>query len=384
MNLAFCIFKYYPFGGLERNFLRILEESLQRENSVSIFTMEWNGDVPCFIQKYPCKIIKIPFSGISNHAQCASYVKNLSPKLKENNFDLVVGFNRMPGLDLYYCADVCFKADVRKRRSAFFKLTPRYKVYAEFEKNVFFPQSSTHILALSHIQKEIYQKEYETQEERFHPIPAGIDKIRIRECVGFEKRIKYRQELGVNDNEKMLVMVGSDFIRKGVQRTIQALGSLPCEERKIIKLFVIGKGKESMLKSLAEQLGLPNQVIFTGGINNVPHYLSAADLLLHPAVAENTGNSIVEALIAGVPVIATSNCGYAIHVQESGAGTIVDGDKFSQQELDSALKEFIRKPEEEIKKLKTQAFEYSDNTDFYSRPQVVADIIETLKKSKSQ
>lgn len=378
MKLAFCIFRYYPFGGLERNFLRILKEALSRGHTVFIYTMDWEGGKPDFIGDGDCKIINVPYSGLSNHSRCTAYVKNLAPLLAAEEFDLISGFNRMPGLDLYYCADVCFIADVRRRRSAFFKLTPRYRVYSSFENAVFSPEVKTHILALSHIQEKIYQQEYGTPPERFHQVPAGIDKAPIKECISAEKRRKFRQQLNIGDDEKMLLMIGSDFGRKGVSRSLKALAALPLEAKTKVKLFVLGKGNISKMKSLAAKLGISEQVILAGGVDNVPHYLSACDLLLHPAVSENTGNAIVEALIAGVPVLTTSNCGYAIHVERSGAGKVIEGIEFSQAEMNSKLSELLSLAENESDRLKEQALEYAEKTDFYSRPQAIVDIIEKL------
>lgn len=380
MKFAFCLFKYYPFGGLERNFLRILKEILSRGNSITIFTMEWEGEIPLFIKENDCNIVNIQSSGLSNHSKCASYVSNLQQHLKTEQFDLVVGFNRMPGLDLYYCADVCFIADVRRRRSPLYKLTPRYKLFSKFEKSVFSKESKTEILILSHIQKEIYQSEYHTAESRFHPVPAGIEKNNIRDLVTKNQREQFREKFNVKPDEKMLLMIGSDFVRKGVKRSLTSVASLPEKIKNNVKLFIIGKGKIKKMATFAKELNIENNIIFTGGVNNVPEYLSASDLLLHPAISENTGNAIVEALIAGVPVLTTSNCGYAIHVERANAGKVIEGIDFSQNEINKELYNLLTISKDEQTALKNNALKYSDETDFYSRPTTISDIIEKLGK----
>ena len=383
MNLAFCIFKYYPFGGLEKNFLRILEENLKRGYSITVFTMSWEGEIPCFINQGKCKIEYIKSNGITNHGRCMSFVKNVTPILNKGNFDLIVGFNRMPGLDLYYAADVCFVADIRRRHGALYRMTQRYRTFSAFENSIFSSDSKTHILALSNIQRKIYTEEYGTQEHRFHPIPAGIDKEKIRECCSTEKRALLRDKFGVKADEKMLLMVGSDFKRKGVVRSLKAIASLSEKIKSKTKLFVLGKGNINKMQSSAKQLDITNNVIFPGAVNNVPEYLSSADFLLHPAVSENTGNAIVEGLIAGIPVLATSNCGYAFHINNSGAGFVIEGLDFSQDEFNKRLLEALCLPEETISKWKDKAFKYADATDFYSRPEVAADIIEERVKEIS-
>ena len=380
MKLAFCIFKYYPFGGLERNFLRITEECIRRGHDITVYTMKWDGDVPEFITSSGCGIVKVPFKGVTNHARCFFYHKNLSAILKKEDFNLVVGFNRMPDLDLYYCADVCFKADIRKRHSFFYRFTPRYRIYSEFEEAVFGPESDSRILSLSDIQCELYKKEYGTSGDRFYPIPAGLEKERIRSAEKVEKRAEVRKELNIEEDDNMLLMIGSDFKRKGVVRSVKAIASLPEELKKKSRLFIIGKGKKDAIETVAGELGLKDNIVFLGTVDDVQNYLSAADLLMHPAVSENTGNAIGEALISGTPVIATSNCGYAFHVKEADAGKVVDGDRYDQQEMNSVLKEILEKLPSQRNEWHKNAIKYSDNTDFYSRPTTVADIVESLIK----
>ena len=380
MNLAFAIFKYYPFGGLERNFLRVTEECLKRGHSVTVYTMNWHGEVPAHFANYDFHLKVLSVRGFSNHIRCRSFGENLRNTLQNETFDLLVGFNRMPGLDLYYCADVCFKADVRRRHGLLYRLTSRYRVYSSMEKAVFSPDSHTRVMVLSHIQKAVYQQEYGTPPSRFCDIPPGIDKHKIRDAVKHAEREKIRAALGLKENTQMLLMVGSDFRRKGVMRTLKAAASLPEEKRARIKLFIVGKGKVEKYAYYAKKYDI--DTVFTGGVDNVQEYYSAADLLIHPAVSENTGNAIVEALISGTPVIATSNCGYAFHIENSNAGMVVDGDNFSQEHLNSALNAFLEYTADEQKKLSINALEYSDKTDLYSRPQVIADIIEQTVSEK--
>ena len=171
-------------------------------------------------------------------------------------------------------------------------------------------------------------------------------------------------------------MIGSDFRRKGVIRSIKAIAALPESLKKRTKLFIIGKGKIKGLISHAENNGV--NAIFTGAVNNVQKYLSAADLLLHPAVSENTGNAIVEALISGTPVIATSNCGYAFHIKEADAGAVIDGNNFKQEEFNIVLEKTLTQLPAKQEEWRANAITYSDKTDFYSRPKAITDIIEEL------
>ena len=46
MRIAFCINKYFPYGGLQRDFMRIAKEVLSRGHTVRVYTRQWEGDNP--------------------------------------------------------------------------------------------------------------------------------------------------------------------------------------------------------------------------------------------------------------------------------------------------------------------------------------------------
>ncbi len=380
MKLAFCIFKYFPFGGLERNFLRITEACLAQGHETHVYTMDWQGRQPDGL-----KVTEVRFSGFSNHGRAATFVSNLEKILKSERYDLIVGFNRMPGLDLYYNADVCYVLDIARRRSFLSRLTPRYKVYLAFEKTVFGPDSGTHIMYLSEVEKQNYIAAYGTDESRFHYLPPGIDKERIRSvATDRDAGLRIRRELKLTHDDRMLLMVGSDFVRKGVSRSIKALAALPDNLRNRTRLFIIGRGGRGGAESfekLSQRLGIGEQVHFTGGRDDVERFFSAADLLLHPAVSENTGNAIVEALVAGLPVLATDVCGYGFHVKDARAGDLVNGDPFRQEEMNQLLSAMLSSPK--IETWRKNAIRYSDNTDLYSRPRAALEIIERVAEIKA-
>jgi len=372
MKLAFCLFKYYPFGGLEQSFLNIAKEAVARGHEVHVFTRAWQGEVPQGIQVHPLKV-----AGLTNHGKAKRFAAAVGEILKRELFDLVVGFNRMPHLDLYYGADVCFVAQAREKHLGLFRLTSRYRTFAALERAVFGPQADTHVLYISRRAKEEYQRAYGTPESRFHELPAGLNKARIREALAPATRQQVRQELTLRDDDLLLVMVGSDFRRKGVERAVRALASLPEALRAKTHLAVIGRGDHQALAKVAESQRVGQQIHWLGARNDVPRFLAAADLLLHLALSETAGNAIVEGLVAGLPVIVTDACGFSYHVAEAQAGEVVGQGAFDQNELNrtlaSALSDSAR-----LTQWGANALRYSDEVDLYSRPQRAVSIMEEL------
>lgn len=374
MKFAFCLFKYYPYGGLERNFIRITQACQQRGHSIDIYTMAWHGDIPqnLYVTLVPCK-------GQTNHHRCKTFVNSLMKMLAEKHYDAIVGFNRMPGLDVYYAADICYEQDVRQRHGFLYRLGKRYKVYSEFERAVFSPDAKTQIMLLSEVEKQYFIKYYHTPLDRFHLLPPGIAKQYIAPPNAKQIRDRIRTEHQISDQQFLIISVGSDYKRKGLGRTLLAIASLPQDIRERTLLWVVGKGKSFWYKLKTKMLGISKQVNFLGIRDDVPNLLLASDLLLHPAYQENTGNVLLEAIVAGVPVLATDACGFAFHIKQANAGLVIPS-PFKQSSLNSLLKEVLTSGQ--YSQWKKNALNYSKTQDLYSRINCAVEVIERVASEK--
>lgn len=376
MKLAFATLKYYPFGGLEKSFLNICREALTRGHELTIFCREWQGD---YLAGADIQIL--PARAATNHGRFRAFYRQLQQRLSEETFDGVVGFKRMPGLDVYYNGDVCFRAEASRKHGAWYQMTPRYRLLAEFEEQVFSPRCPTHILTISAREKAVYQQHYQTPDERFHLIPPGLDRQRIESALTADNRRQLREDCRLSDTDTVMLMVGSDFLRKGVDRALHALAALPVAERETCYLWVIGQGKRKPMMALARRLGIEKQITFWGGRDDVPRFLAAADLLLHPARFEVAGNAIIEALVAGLPVLVSASAGFSTHVEAAKAGWLIADSPYLQETFDTLLNEALQR-RSQWPELKQRALDYAEQVDLYRRPQVAMDVIERVLREK--
>jgi UDP-glucose:(heptosyl)LPS alpha-1,3-glucosyltransferase len=371
LRLAFCLFNYFPFGGLQRDFLRIARTALQRGHQVDVYTMAWEGE-----QEPGLGITILPASGFRNHTRREDFVRQVQPHLAAGQYDLVVGFNKMPGLDVYYAADTCYQAKAHQQRSFWYRLTHRYRRTKAFEAAVFSPSKSVDILLISAMQQSEFMHYYQTPAERFHLLPPGIDRDRKRPMNATDLRLKLRREFHLNEDQLLILMVGSGFKTKGLDRALSAVAALPDQLRSRCRLFVIGKDKATAFQRQASQLGIADQVQFLGGRSDVPHFLLAADLLIHPAYNENTGTVLLEALVAGLPVLTTDVCGYAGYIEAAKAGRVIKS-PFQQTALNEALRTMLVSDERE--QWRDNALAFADTADIYSLPERAVTIIESLR-----
>jgi len=365
--IAFCLFKYFPYGGLQRDFLRIALETQARGFNIRIYTLEWEGDIPAGFE-----IIVVPVSALTNHTRYRKYHAWVDSALKKRPVARLVGFNKMPGLDVYFAADSCYEDKAQNQRSWAYRHTPRYDLFSEFEESVFNRDSKTEILMISSAQIPLFEHHYSTLPERLHLLSPGIARDRIAPANRDDLRADFRREMKLGDDEVLLLMIGSGFITKGLDRALIAMAALPQSLRDRTRLIVIGQDNPSTFTRLAVKLGLSDRVLILKGRDDVPRFLMGADLLVHPAYMENAGMVLLEAIVAGLPVIATDICGYAPYIEKADAGWLVPS-PFQQETFNVMLEGMINKLGESDWSANGIAF--AAVADIYDMPQRAADYI---------
>lgn len=318
MKLAFVIFRYFPFGGLQRDMLAIAQAAQASGHQVSIFCSDWQGDKVTGID-----VVEIKGSGFFNIAGVKNFVDAFQSQFQRNQFDLLVGFNKMPGLDVYYCGDSCFAKKAYEERSLLYRLTPRAQLYLRYETSVYSHVSKTQILEVSAAERPIFAKYYATADARQTLLPPGVDRQLVgsrakRACA----RQKVRAELALTDSDYLILCVGSGFKTKGLDRSIRSFAAFHKNNPGAL-LAVVGDGDPGRFQALVKSFGLNDAVRFLGGRQDMADIYAAGDLLLHPAYREVTGNVILEAMLSAVPVLVAPVCGYAHYVVDYMMGELL-------------------------------------------------------------
>ncbi len=371
MRVALCVYKHFPFSGLSRDMLRIIDECTHRGHEIVVFCGQWQGPSPAKV-----RVQIIPASGLTNHTRAARFHRRLRKLLAADTYDAVVGFNKMPGLDIYYAADYCYAGRVIPRYPVLYRLTPRYRHLYRFERSVFGPDSRTKILSLSRREKSVYQQFHYTPDHRFAHLPPTLDRQQLIDCTS-QTCDRVRRELDIKDSTHLLLFVGSGFKTKGLDRAVRALAALPEDIRDDSCLLVVGQGNPKPFQHLARRLRVFDKVRFLGGRSDVPELLCAGDLLVHPAYRENTGMVLLEAITSGLPVLATDACGYAQHIEAAQAGRVLPS-PFSQETLNREMSDMLVSEERDA--WKSHGLAYRSNTELYAMPACAVDIIERWKR----
>ena len=139
-----------------------------------------------------------------------------------------------------------------------------------------------------------------------------------------------RKNIKEDNNIKLIFYAGGLDKLKNVDILIKSIYSLPSTYS--IKLLIAGSGyEENNLRSLAFEKNISNQIVFLGELDTqkIIDYYNAADLFCLVSKSEGLPNVIVESLLCGTPVIASSVGGIPNLIQEGINGYLVEPNSVS-------------------------------------------------------
>jgi glycosyltransferase involved in cell wall biosynthesis len=176
-------------------------------------------------------------------------------------------------------------------------------------------------------------------------IPNGVDIERFGIELSKIERLKIREELGLKEEDVALVTSSRLNVKNGIGDVIKALTNLP----ENIKFVIFGVGElEDELKLATRNSKLESRVFFMGFVSHddLPKYMKACDMFIRPSLSEGFGNSFIEAMAAGLPVIATPVGGIVDFLRDGETGYFCEPD--DPESIAETVKRVIadpRKPE---------------------------------------
>ncbi|MHC4473357.1 MAG: glycosyltransferase [Planctomycetota bacterium] len=153
-------------------------------------------------------------------------------------------------------------------------------------------------------------------EDRVDHVPNGVDAGLFGNDPA--RGNAFREERGLPPGP-LLVTTSRLHDQKGHDLMIRALAALPDAQ-----LAVAGRGKrEPEIRELAREVGVAARVHFLGHVDDVPALLSAADLFVLASRFEGMPNNVLEAMAAGLPIVATAVGDVPLMLEDGVSGLLV-------------------------------------------------------------
>jgi len=213
---------------------------------------------------------------------------------------------------------------------------PYHRYVLAAERRLFSSRRLRAVICNSRMVRAEILRWFGVAEEKLRVIYNGVDLEAFHPRLRDEYRTELRARIGIPQQARVILFVGSGFERKGVPVLLEAFARMPAADARLI---VVGKDRsQAELEARSRSLGLAGRVHWAGGQADVRPWYGAADVFALPTLYDPFPNAALEALASGLPVVTTRNCG-AAELIEDGANGWVCQDPLNREELGRRLSE---------------------------------------------
>ncbi|MGA9115734.1 MAG: glycosyltransferase family 4 protein [Bacteroidota bacterium] len=251
-------------------------------------------------------------------------------------FDILHSFGVGRGADVV-SAQSCHREGMEVRRRVGHRVLPHRgwglfdRVVLGDERALYGSRRTRRIVAVSGRVREELIRWYGVDPERIVVIPNGYHPP------AFSPRAGDAPEEG---SSVVLLFVGNEFDRKGLGVLLEAAALLRSHP---VTILVAGSDDPRPWGRLAERLGIGARVRFLGVPERIEPLYARADVFVFPTLYEPFGMVVVEAMAAGLPVIASAGCG-AVEGFRRGKDLLLVDDPLCAAELARALRSLVDDP----------------------------------------
>jgi len=153
-----------------------------------------------------------------------------------------------------------------------------------------------------------------------------------------------KKKFGIKDEDKLLIYVGRLGLEKNLEFMLKAFKRVR-DQVPVAKLMIVGEGTElESLKNQAVELGIADGTIFPGRVEyiDIPSYYRAGYAFIMTSTTEVKPLALLEAMAAGLPVVAISASGSSDTVNPDFDGILTD---YNMDKFVTALSKILNEPE---------------------------------------
>lgn len=179
-----------------------------------------------------------------------------------------------------------------------------------------------HTIAVSKAVRDFLVKNHLVKPDKVSVVYNGITPL--KKPIGENEINAFKQESGIDKKDIVIGTIGSFNEQKDTKTLIHAVGKM-IKKWPNIKLVLVGRGHlRRRLENLAKRLGISDRVVFTGAIKQVLPVLKSFHIFVLPSLSEAFGITLLEAMKAGVPIVATKVGGIPEIIRHNHNGLLVE------------------------------------------------------------
>ena len=308
LKVAVLIKRFLRTGGAEKYAMEVVRR-LALDHEMHVFAHEWvfDGPEPILFHKIP-RVCRKP--AWVNQLFFSYFCR----KAVASGFDVVHSFEKVPTFDVMTVQSPCFKSPELRRFGqwrqlldlASTALSPRKFAWRWLEARQFAEDGVRVIIAVAEKVKRNVQDCYGLPDDYFRLAYTGVDVPKIEREYSSPELKDIRAQLGVFPDDVVVLFVGTEFKRKGLDALLQGFSLVP---RGRFKLLVAGGGggKLEYYKSLTDEMQLGGEVRFLGLVQEIERIYPIADMYILPTLADPCPLAPLEAMAAGIATIMSAS-----------------------------------------------------------------------------
>ena len=329
LKIAVIVQSFISTGGSERYAFEVTRRLLDKGHEVDLYARTIDMKYATGLNIH--HVLK--GSRLSSVLDSVIFARETARMLKGKKYDVIHSHERGYAQDILTIHTFSYRGSMLKypllKRINRVYLSPRSALYLWLENR---QMKSSWLIAVSDTIKQDILKFYPGS-RRITVIPPGVDTEKFSPNSVLKQREYLRKTKNVADGEMVILFVGSEFRRKGLDRLITAL-------RPGMRLFVVGEGERlRYYQNLVGKSGNADKVTFEGHSKDVGNYYALADVVVLPSRSEAFGMSILEGMSCGHPVVASSVSGVSSLIEPG-----VNGFTFNHSRDLSAALEHLMDP----------------------------------------
>lgn len=255
--------------------------------------------------------------------------------LREEDFDLIIGFNKTWYQDIYLAvagahpAAIDYSLErfrhplVRAAHIAGKLLSPKQWFFKRIETKQFGPDARpVTVVAPSELSAEHFRQYHDLPEERIAVVYNGLERERTSvDAVAARRR--FRRDLGLEQHDVALLFTARNYALKGLEPLLEAFAQTAAECPQAV-LVVCGSRRDRVFQRQATALGIADRIRFLGFVDEIQNCFAGCDAFVFPTFYDPCSLVVPEALGYGLPVITTQQNGAAELLTEGRDGFVVE------------------------------------------------------------
>jgi glycosyltransferase involved in cell wall biosynthesis len=212
-----------------------------------------------------------------------------------------------------------------------------YRLIMLLEKKIYSRQTVA-LAAVSGLVAAQLEKYFQRKDVQI--IRNGVDTEILSPAVRLARRSAVREQLGLSGEDFVLLLIGNDWKKKGLDTLLETLKALNSSR---FKLLVVGNDQREPYLAMVQNLAIASRVFFLNPSSDVLQFYAAADAYVGPSVEDAYGLPILEAMACGLAVVASSRAGASEIIEDKVSGLIL-GDPENARELAGLLETLLENP----------------------------------------